>query len=204
MGLKPGEANNNATLVKNVKPHVLNFRDTPITVLGVEIQTFKSGEKLPEFISSRTDLKMLLSSGDWVNTGVSNVSANAWYDIHVSYPEPASTNRDNVRNPLDVNVEDTIDMKKIMCFVDYLSPVSVSLFKSVFRGKISYIGTLDNRILPDTDTIINLLNVNGSVSKQILAGLFRKVKILSEKSGSFAGGCKTKKAKRTRYRSHRD
>lgn len=196
MGLKPGEENNHAMLANNVKSHVLNFRDEPITVLGVNIQPVKADDDLPEFISDREGLNMLLSSGDWVNNGVSNVKEHIWYDIHVSLPEPASTNKKDKRVPLDVNAQDAIEMNKVICFVDYLNPESVSQFTDFFKNKISYIGTLDNRILPNAETIINLLNANGSVSKQILAGLFKKEKHVAR--NSFAGGCKTKKAKRTR------
>ena len=93
---------------------VLNFHENPETI------------KLPTRFQKRDGLKMLLSSGDWVNNHVSNIDANPDYDIHVCLPEPASTTKDDPDDPLQTNINSILanpefPETKLICYVDYLN-----------------------------------------------------------------------------------
>ncbi len=162
---------------------VLNFHDNPKDI------------KLPTQFGKITGLKMLLSSGDWVIDGITNVDANPEYDIHVCLPEPASTTKNDSVDPLQANINSILanpDFKltKLICYVDYTNPVEMSEFCRVFRHRISQLGTLDNRILPNTNQILELLadggrviwNLASKINANILADHFMPVVSIKHKT----------------------
>jgi hypothetical protein len=135
---------------------VLNFHEHPKDI------------KLPTRFAKKFDFKMLLSSGDWVVNGITNIDNNPEYDIHVCLPEPASTTKNDTVDPLQANIDSILgnpDFKqtKLICYVDYTNPVEISEFCRVFMHRISQLGTLDNRILPNTNQILELLAASGRV-----------------------------------------
>jgi hypothetical protein len=177
----------------DVNTHVFNFRNEVIRVLGYEIKPRTSKPVLPKFIIDKIDAKsevsMLLSSGDWVINGVSNVAQYRDYDIHVCFPEPASTpeldSKGDLINPLDENLKDAIATKKLICFVDYLDDASVKLLVETFKEQITHIDTLDTRISPTYDSILELLHTNAYLTKKILKGITNRIKFdNSQKSKS--------------------
>jgi hypothetical protein len=132
--------------------------------------------ELPQRFQRKDGLKMLLSSGDWVRNHITNIDANPDYDIHVCLPEPASTTQNDNINPLQANINSILDNKKfsktkLICYVDYFSNHEITEFIRVFNGRISLLGTLDNRILPDDDKIILLLRAGGIIDWKIAVKL---------------------------------
>ncbi len=173
--------NENPVYTRNdINTHVFNFRKENITIMGFEIKSKKNKAVLPRFILdkmyAKDNISMLLSSGDWVIDGVSNVAKYSDYDIHVCYPEPATDSKDDKINPLDKNVEDALNAKdKIICFVDYLDDSAVRLLVETFSKQITRIDTLDNRISPTYDSIISLLHNNACITKSVLTGIKHRI-----------------------------
>lgn len=162
---------------------VLNFHENPKDI------------KLPKRFAKKFDFKMLLSSGDWVVNGITNIDDNPEYDIHVCLPEPASTTKNDQVDPLQVNINSILgnpDFKqtKLICYVDYANPVEMREFCRVFMHRIAQLGTLDNRILPNTNQILELLvnggrviwNLASKINANILADQFTPVGSIMHKT----------------------